>query len=292
MSKFLYKNGLPFNGRLPETLDKIMLRIQNNKAAMIVIDGASGEGKTTLGVEIVNYIHGYYFGRGVWIDYKAQYAMGGKDFHIKLRISKDQKKIVVIYDEAGDFSNRNFASNFNRMLQRVFEAYRTFKILVICILPVVGDLDNGVFKLGVVRLLINCHSRKKNYGCIRAYSLYRTFYLKDKMKKLTVPRMAYRFVRPNFKCYFKNLPPGREKELDLISTKGKDKTILKNEIAQKGLITFEQMEDKLHKGKNWVREKVKKLNIKPTLRIGQRKFFNKSALFKLENLIYENQSNI
>lgn len=286
--KFLYDNGLPFSTQLAQAIDGVTTRIKNNKVAGIVIDGASGEGKTTLGIEIASYVQGYYTRDGEWINYEEQFSMGGKDFKLKIRVCVEKKHIVILYDEAGDFSNRNFASHFNKVLDRIFETFRTFKILVILLLPLVSDLDNGLFKKGVIRLTINCHNRNDNYGKIRVYGLWRTFYLKEKMKKLTCPREAYRYVKPNFRAVFKNIPRELEKQLDTICAKGKIDILDVHMMNDSGLIDYDGISEKLDKSKDWVKRKISSLQIKESKKFNRKKYFKAEIIETLREEIVRN----
>jgi len=86
----LYESGLPFNVELAKSLDDCAKRVENNFASMIIIDGAIGQGKTTLAVHIADYIN------GSPINLKDQLGMGGEDFAQKLQIAHEKGLKVVI----------------------------------------------------------------------------------------------------------------------------------------------------------------------------------------------------
>ena len=190
-------------------------RIKKNKASAIVIDGQMGEGKTTFAVRLLEeYQHRKH------INYERQYAVGGDDFIKKLELCVDNGERAIIYDEAGDFSKKNTLSKFNKSLDMVFQTFRTYKILVIIVLPFFQDLDRGIYDRGVIRVLFNCHSRTEERGFIRVYNLRRIFFLLDYMRRKQPPvrQMAYFKATPNFRSSFTDLPKDRSDELDLIST--------------------------------------------------------------------------
>ena len=58
------------------------------------------------------------------------------------------------YDEAGDFNKRDSLSNFNAMINRTFETFRAFKIVVVLVLPSFSVLDNQLFDNMIPRLLL------------------------------------------------------------------------------------------------------------------------------------------
>jgi hypothetical protein len=266
----VYKNGLPFCNTLRTNLDLQVKRIESRKASLIIVDGGVGEGKTTLAVHIADRIN-----RGPII-FKEQLAMGGKDFLSKLRICFTKKHPVIIYDEAGDFNRRGALTRFNAMLNRTFETYRAFKIIVILVLPSFGVLDNDIFDKKIPRLLVNCWQRGQTYGNYRGYSLYRMMYLRDKMKKLIVKPLAYTFTNPNFYGQFKDLSADRSKELDKMSTEGKIKELKGAEVKIQGLLSYSDLATKLSCSISKIQKHLKELGIKA------HKYIDKKAYYKEE----------
>lgn len=276
MSLYLYNNGLPFTKGLDSNLDDIKDRVLNkNKAALVIIDGGVGEGKTTLSVHCAEYLSGQA------IVFKDQLAMGGQDFTKKLRTCFINGYLVIIYDEAGDFNKRGSLTRFNAMLNRVFETYRAFKIIVILSLPLFSVLDNDLFDKQIPRLLIHCYGRGDNYGEYKAFSLYRMLFVREKMKKLTVKTAAYGMVEPNFRGHFKNLPSDRSKALDIYSTSGKLDVLELADIKFKGLLSYEDLSKKLYKSIIWVRKKISDLKIKHKKIYKKRRYFDNNVLDRL-----------
>lgn len=271
-SPYLYKHGLPFCKTLGRNLSRQQDRINKNKASLIIIDGGVGEGKTTLATHCADYL------QGEAILFKEQHAIGGKQFLSKLAICYQKKHPVIVYDEAGDFNRRGALSRFNAMLNRTFETYRAFKIIVILVLPNFGVLDNDLFDKKIPRLLLNCWDRNQKYGNYRAYSLYRMLYIKDKMKKLTVKPLAYKYTIPNFYGQFKDLIPERSAELDKISTEGKIKELKHAEIKVDGLVTYQEMGIKLACSIAKLRIELKELQVKPVRYYEKKAYFDEGVI--------------
>ena len=273
----LYAHGLPFSTGLDTNLKQLQKRVDGRKSAMLIIDGGLGEGKTTLGIEIGDYINSLNgFGK-IEID-GPQLALGGVDFLKKLRICYDEKRPCIIYDEAGDFSKRGSLSNFNAMMNRTFETFRAFKCIVILVLPNFDVLDQEIIDKNIPRLLLHLKNRSDRQGNYHGYSLYRIQLLKARMKKMNIKNFAYTTVWPNFSGHFLDLDPERSKELDRVSSKNKINVLRKAEVKIEGLLTYPELATKLFKSIDWVRRAVSNLKIKPAREIQRVKYFSTDAL--------------
>ena len=291
----IYAHGLPFSEILSINLDDLLERIDNKKASCIILDGLMGEGKTTLAVEIAEYIEkvrqrkidvvrtdGEYFYSSQSLDLSKQLSMGGEEFQEKLQLCVDSKLHVIIYDEAGDFSKRGAITQFNQRLNRIFQTFRAFKILVIINLPLFNILDNDLFLQGIPRLLLNCNDRNKRQGNFRGYGLEEMYYLKHYMKSEVVPIKAYSKVTPNFRGHFLNLPSKYSRELEAISTKSKKETLSTNILKNKGLVSYYDIAKRLAKSPHTIRFKLKELKIKPTTKYKQMNYYEGGVVPLLE----------
>jgi hypothetical protein len=122
--RFLYDSGLPWNGYIEDTIDEQIDRVNNKrKASCIIIDGIPGNGKTTLLVHILKKVNEKAGLPPVSLepDNHPQLAMGGKQFVEYLRKGKQEKVVILGYDEAGDFDRRDFKGKFNRRLNNIFQ---------------------------------------------------------------------------------------------------------------------------------------------------------------------------
>lgn len=284
MSDNLYKNGLPFSDKLAENIKDLYLRVkESNKAGCIIIDGGVGEGKTTLAVEIGDYINSLDGKQEIDLDVKEcfQIGMGGASFIRNLKVVFKKGYPVLIYDEGGDFNRRGALTQFNQMINRIFETYRAFKVVVIICLPSFRVIDSDLLLKGIPRLLLHCQDRSRTYGDFKAYSLYRMFYIIDKMKKLKVPSFAYQLEEPNFSGHFLNLSKEREKALDKLSTNSKLLEVEKAEIKMDGLISTRDICRKLAKSDVWVCHAIRELKIKPVRKIGKTWYYNEDVIDSL-----------
>lgn len=279
----LYKHGLPFSQKLGENLTDLVNRIKMNKAAMLIVDGGVGEGKTTLCVEGADFVNSLFGLKPIELKrkYHPQYAMGGEAFLKQLVECFNKKFPCVIYDEAGDFNKRASLTRFNATINRTFETFRAFKILVILSLPSFSVLDNDLLLKEIPRLLIHTRDRRENYGNFQGYSLYRMMYIKEKMKKLVVKSFAYNIVMENFRGQFLDLEPKRSKQLDILSTSGKKSILRKSEIDIEGLMSYATMSNKLGLSIKTLRMKVGKLKLRHKRIINRVKYFDNYTLDRL-----------
>jgi len=267
-------NGHPFDDSLIPSLESVRDRIKLNKAAMIIIDGGVGEGKTTLACHIAKFF------QPDWVRQRSEelLAMGGKQFLKALDVSVKKGDKVVVYDEAGDFNSRGALTYFNQNLNRVFETYRQTQKLIILCLPDSSDIDKSLYKKRIPRAVINTYNRNRKWGNYRVYSLWRAWYLHEKMRKLTVPPQAYTMVSPNLYGHFKDLSPEERDIIGKISMKGKRQIIQQSYLNQKGLIDIEEI------GR---RTGYSKASLYPKLRdessesVGRKKYWDKSIVEKL-----------
>lgn len=256
-------------------LDALDLRIwQHKKAALILIDGGLGEGKTTLAVQIVDYINSLHNKPPLNLKDVTQLAMGGEDFIRKLNQCYVLGLPAIIYDESGDFNKRGTLTKLNATLNRVFETFRAYKILVILCLPSISVLDNGLFDKNIPRLFMRCYGRTATYGRILGYDLERINWLRYWFKQHPVKNEAYRKVSPLFHTYFRNLPQARCDLLDQVSTKAKRKELGAASIKLDGLLSYEEIAGKVVRSPLWVKLTCKKLGIKAKRKYERRYYFD------------------
>jgi hypothetical protein len=263
--------------KLAENLDLLRDRIEIGKASVIIIDGGVGEGKTTLAVQCADYY------QGKPIDFKKQLAMGAEQFNEKLIQCFNEKLPVLIYDEAGDFSKRGALTKLNSMVNRIFETFRTFRILIILVLPNFNMLDRALFDNQIPRLLLHCHKRSRVEGRFKGYSLTQMSYIKEKMKDVIIKSNAYKFGNPNFRGKFSNLEPLRAIELDKFTTNQKTMIINKQSMIMLNLVDMNSMALTLGRSKDWVKRKISKLKIKEERTYKTKKYFNKEIIERLKD---------
>lgn len=277
VGEYCYAHGRPIGKKLIENLDDLKERVVvNGKAGLIIIDGNSGEGKTTLGVHIADHLNG-----GI-VSFEEYLGMGGLDFAKKLKYAYTEKGVFSpIYDEAGDFDRRGAITGFNRFINRIFDTYRTFKKLPILILPRFWILDQPIFDKGIPRLLIHCYGRGLHQGEFKAYAPREMHYLLHWSKKLVVKSDCYNFVKSNFDGHFLNLNPGRCSELDRYCSKGKLNLMEAGEIQLEGLLTIEDVARKVGKSVPWVRLYLKKFKVKHAKVYKNKYFYNSDIVERM-----------
>ena len=286
----LYPHGLPFSEVLAWNLKDLDQRVRNKKASLIIVDGGVGEGKTTLIVEILDYLNSLHGFPVIEIENEkgepgTQFSIGGKQFLNKLAICHELKLVCIGYDEAGDFSKRGSLTNFNAMLNRTFETYRGYKILVVLGLPNFNVLDNNLYDNQIPRLLLHVSGRNEKYGNFDGYGLDEMNWIRFWMQKWPKhTTKAYGRVLPNFRGHFLDISPARSRMLDRVSTKNKLK-ILKNSVIKiEGLLSYQELAVKVEKSVIWVREAISKLNIKHSRTMGNVKYFEPDVVDRLVEL--------
>jgi len=285
----VYKSGFPYSENLQTNIVELNKRVSDKKASMILIDGAVGLGKTTIAVHVADGINKLHNLPPIDLDIKnhPQIAMGGSDFLKKMRICFENKLPVIVYDEAGDFSKRGTLSRFNAMLNRTFETYRGFKILVIICLPKFYVLDSHLFDLEIPRGLIHVVDRCDKYADYAGYSLVSMNWIRYWSEKLAkaIRYKAYEKVTPNNRGHYYDLEASRSKKLDYISTKEKISILQKSEVKAEGLLSYIQIADKTQRSMIWVKKKFAELKIKEERTIGRVKYFKEDVVNRLIDII-------
>ena len=295
----MYANrfGLPFDVYLARALTEMKKRVDKKKAACLIVDGSVGEGKTTLAVHCADFLNGAYVHKkpqnpepfkpiefqGFYeldesklIKLEKQYSMGGEEFQQVLLDCVKEKFKVIIYDEAGDFSRRGALTGLNQNLNRIFETYRTFKIILILCLPSVATLDRDIFLKGVPRALLHCQGRDENAGFFKAFSLKQVLWALHDMKTHPVPQLVYNKLTPNFTGLFYDLPESRSKQLEEISSKGKLNILEEQSLGNDKYLTIGQIAVKYKASPRSIESSLKVAGATPDKEINGQKYYDKS----------------
>lgn len=225
--RYLYDHALPFPEDLRDDVIKPLISNLLRVPSILIIDGAPGTGKTTLGIEIcdlVNEIRGQE-PVNMSMDGNVQLGFGGKDLVGKAEAAAEQGYKVVLFDEC-DYDKRNWASSFNKELSGFFREYRSLSILIIIIIQNVAWIDNRIWELGAVQGLIHLHDPEDNFTRYQVYDLENISYLLYRMDKLGMyaRRKAYAFCHGYKRGQFLPLFPDRQKALDALSNSQKKKS--------------------------------------------------------------------
>jgi len=284
----LYSNGLKISSKLAENLNDMKGRVMTkNKASLFIITGGVGEGKTTLGTVCGDYL------KGSDIDLKNQIAIGADNFLKQLAWCYKNKKHILVYDEGGDYAGASAMTVMNRNLNRVFDTYRSFKIIIILILPDFTILDKNLYNKGIVRGMLRCKARTGNEGNYDGFSLYRIQWLLYWAGKLKIKQTAFKKVFPNFRGHFKNLDKKRSKELEKLSTKGKIgilEEIINMKKQNDNYVTYKDIQSHFRRSRSWVNQKLKEYRIKPEKKEKRFSFFNKNTINAIEKEINKKEA--
>lgn len=289
MEKGNYCNttGTPFSNMvITDNLKEIDKRVRKkNLASVFLIDGGLGKGKTTTAVQMASWI------QGSPIDFKKQLALGGGELTEKLLICQKEKLPVLVYDEASDFNRRGALTKFNAEINRVFDVCRSFKVVIIIVLPCVVVLDKDLFNKGIVRAVFHVADKSKNFNLCWAYSAYRACYLirdlKDS-KKNPVLGKAYLKTHPNFDFRTYDLTKERAKELEKFSNGAKLKVLRSTTVRLQGLSNMKQLAEQLGMSKGWVSLTIRTKKIACKAVYHRVKYFDSGAMMKLKGYIINN----
>ncbi|RLC36717.1 hypothetical protein DRH27_04810 [Candidatus Falkowbacteria bacterium] len=237
--KYFYEHGLPFPQDLKKEVLEPLIRDLNREPSILVLDGTSGTGKTSLAVHLadcVNEMNGQLI-VDLTPQNNIQLGHGGVDLTEMSEKASEAGFIVFIFDEA-DFEKKGTMTKYNRNLHKFFREYRQLKILIILVIQSVSWLDNDLHDGGLIKGLIHLHDPTKNYTSYSVYDLENLSYLLDRMERLGrhKKRKAYTVVHGYKRGQFLDLSPERREQLRLLSTSFKKKTrkaIVKNLKADK-----------------------------------------------------------
>ena len=254
----------------------------NYKGSMICIAGQTGEGKTTLAVQIAEYY------QGKPLDFEKQIAMGGSDFMRKRDICIKESLPVIVYDEAGDLIGKRAMSKFNIDLVRDFELQRAFQIFVILCLPSFRSLDSSLFdERGLIRAVVQVYDRTSDVGHFSYFGRAKTntliMIMSDRKKRPSISDHLFLpdkpcFVKPDTGGIFHDLPKDRRDELRSYSIKGKYQVLEERSAKDSGLLNYDDLAKLTGKSMNYLRDRISKARLSPEKKIGRITYYNKEVL--------------
>lgn len=218
---YVYEHGLPYSEDLSKEVITPISKKLKRIPRVLIIDGTSGTGKTTLATEIADEITG----QEIDLDPETciQLARGGLELTEKAEECKKKGFKVIIYDEASDLNRRGAMTRFNREMTTFFATYRSLGMLIIICIQSVHQLD-VVNDLGLTVGLIHLHDPQNHYTNYMVYDLENLSYLLTFMdKNPRRRRKAYGISKGYKRGRFLDLPPKRAKQLETLSNTQKKK---------------------------------------------------------------------
>jgi len=211
-------NGKTFyiSGYWAKNLDNIIDGVMNkNTSAVIIFDGRSGLGKTTLSGQT-----------GCYINSKTKKYMGTKNPKFSLdnmawtpdtfveKLKHANKGDIIILDEAMIVSNRSTMSEMNKMVVSMMSMIRSKQIFVIFNINSIFDMDRNL-PLHRADVLIHLYSEDDKFAGRGRYMCVPS--AKGKLKMLYIlgkKYYDYSKARPAFIDKFTPFFPFNEKEYD------------------------------------------------------------------------------
>ena len=233
LKTFLYENGLPFPSDLvDDIIDLKALSNLKRVPSILIIDGAPGTGKTTLGVHIMDVVNGK---DTELVGDVPQVAMGGDSLIKKAEQCHKLGLKAILFDEA-DLDKRGSLTKYNSNLFGFFREYRSLGILIIICIQNVSWLDNRIWELGAVDGLIHLYNPQEGYTDYTVYDLENLSYLLYRMDKMGMQRRkAYSIVKGYKRGHFLPLPNIRQAQLDSLSNQQKATSRRKRTKAVKNI---------------------------------------------------------
>jgi len=267
--------------RLTLNLIDLKKRVDNKMPTVIVIDGASGQGKTTLADKIADFLEGRF------IEWDEQLGMGAKEFSKLIIPCAEKKHKVIVYDEAGDYNRNGFATRLNAIMERSFDTFRTYNIIVIIVLPLFIRLPDTLFDKCIPRMLIHVYGKEGNRTHMKGYDLEKMLYMRDyvRKKKPAIIQRIYDNQEVLFSGYFHDLPRERSAKLDIHCTRTKNQIQNVGAAELNGMFTIEQICVKLGRSSGWVYGQLNKMNVKHSYKSGKIAYYNEIAVGRLEAVL-------
>jgi len=265
---------------------KWIKRKEKNKPNLIIIDGVSSSGKTTLGVQCMDALNKACGFPEVDLGSECiQVGTGVNDFIKKLRICAEKGLPCVMFDEAGEYNKRGWNTQLNKVMDSIIDTFRAYKITIFMVLHDFAELPKHVWSTRIVSTLIHLKERKSTYGRAFFYSQERIYWIIKYKKDAVYPEYAYNKEHYNVKVLFRNLIPERAKQLDVLSTQHKKRKLDQSDIKLNGLVNAKLIAEQLGMSKVWVDKKLILVKAKPERVYKLSKYYDKSMVDKLRFLI-------
>ena len=217
---FWNKQSFYMSKRLATNLDGFINGVLNkNTSAVFIIDGRSGQGKTTLASQV-----GCYINKEVKKYYEKKKIADAPEFTLRnmawtpqefLDKFKDVKKgDIIIFDEAMIVSNRSTMSELNRNVIIMMSMIRSKQVFVIFCINSIFDMDKNL-PLHRADMLLSVYPKEKKFASRGAYMCVPSAGGKLKYLYITGKKYYnYSKARPAFNDTFSGFFPFNDKEYE------------------------------------------------------------------------------
>jgi hypothetical protein len=205
--------------------------------------------------------------------------MGHKQFTLGLDEAKDKDYKAIIYDEAGDFDKASYMSQVNKLINRVFDTFRSTNVIIILVLPSFFRLPDSLYEKGLPRILFHVQDRT-TYGRFYVYDMYTQATMRDWAKKQGIGyRMKlYQYIERNFDGKFTDLSPERSKELSDYCDRHKKGIRRDTAVNLSGLKDFAALAVEFGVSIHTMRNRVSLLGLKPSYSYRNKAYFDDNAV--------------
>lgn len=249
MLSFWNKKSFYIAKALSENLDGFIKGVMTkNTSAVFIIDGRSGQGKTTLACQVGCYINkkvkDYYDRKGI-SNQAPEFSLNNLAWTPDTFIEKFEnvkKGDIIIFDEAMIISNRSTMSELNRKVIIMMSMIRSKQVFVIFCVNSIFDLDKNL-PLHRADMLLSVYPKEKKFASRGAYMCVPAAGGKLKYLYITGKKYYnYNKARPAFTNTFSGFFPFDDNEyeerkqeavnnyFDKDSTKGKNSAILSRDL--------------------------------------------------------------
>lgn len=180
-------------------------RIKNHKQNVVLIEGSTGSGKSTLGIALCRYMD------PKW-DLESSYVYYGKDFKKLLKARKTD--LITLFDEAAvSLNSLNYARKDDKLMSGAFDTMRSRRWTSILIAPDKKEINSRIREIHCDYML-KCPAEPP----IRGYSA--TGFCK------IYKHVQRDFGEPYFQliatCIFPDMPPGLKPIYEKVKSQHQD----------------------------------------------------------------------
>lgn len=192
-------------GALKRFAQMLNNRLKNHRQNVILVEGGTGSGKSTVGVALARYMY------PKW-DLESNYVYHAKDFKKHLRSKSTD--LIMLFDEAAvSLNSLNYAKKDDKKMSGAFDTMRSRRWTSILIAPDKKEINSRVREIHC-DYMIKCPAEApiKGYSATGFCKIYKHV-LRD-------------FGEPYFQliatCIFPDMPPGLKEVYDRIKSQHQD----------------------------------------------------------------------